>query len=248
MLSLTGSAALLLAMIGTSMLSGVFGMAGGLVLVGILLALLPLPVALALHAVTQIASNAWRAAFHLAHVRWRVVGAYLAGAAAMTAAWSVVMFVPPVSVALIALGLSPFILMALPPSLAPDPERPADGVMCGVASMALMLLTGVAGPLLDRFFLAGRLDRHGIIATKAVCQVGGHALKLIYFGGLVAGLDAVDPWLAAGAVAASALGTALARPLLAAMSEAAYRRWAGRIVTAIGLAYVARGSWLLAWS
>jgi hypothetical protein len=32
-------------------------MAGGLVLVGVLLALLPLPAAMALHAVTQIASN-----------------------------------------------------------------------------------------------------------------------------------------------------------------------------------------------
>ena len=51
--------------IATTTLSGVFGMAGGLLLVGVLLLLLPLPAAMALHAVTQIASNAWRAAFGL---------------------------------------------------------------------------------------------------------------------------------------------------------------------------------------
>ncbi len=37
----------------TGFLSGVFGMAGGLILVGVLLALMPLPTALALHAMTQ---------------------------------------------------------------------------------------------------------------------------------------------------------------------------------------------------
>ena len=37
-------------MVGTSFLSGIFGMAGGLVLVGVLLALMPVPEAMALHA------------------------------------------------------------------------------------------------------------------------------------------------------------------------------------------------------
>jgi hypothetical protein len=118
---------------------------------------------------------------------------------------------------------------------------------CGIASMSMMLLTGVAGPLLDRFFLGGRLDRHAIVATKAVCQLQGHALKLVYFGGLVAGGDVLDPTLVAGAVAAAALGTLLAQPLLRALTEAAYRLWAGRLVAGIGLTYVAQGAWLLLW-
>lgn len=46
-------------MVGTSFLSGVFGMAGGLALVGVLLALMPLPVAMSLHTMTQTASSAW---------------------------------------------------------------------------------------------------------------------------------------------------------------------------------------------
>ena len=44
---------LCLAMVGTSFLSGIFGMAGGMILVGILLAILPVPEAMMLHGVTQ---------------------------------------------------------------------------------------------------------------------------------------------------------------------------------------------------
>ena len=45
-------------MVATAFLSGLFGMAGGLVLIGVLLALMPLPTAMVLHAITQMASNA----------------------------------------------------------------------------------------------------------------------------------------------------------------------------------------------
>ncbi|HEV7263687.1 MAG TPA: TSUP family transporter [Falsiroseomonas sp.] len=231
----------------TTLLSGVFGMAGGLLLVGLLLVLLPLPAAMALHAVTQIASNGWRAAFGLRHVRWGIAADYGVGCLAATLAWSAVLYIPSKPVALIAFGLSPFLLMALPAAWKPDPGHPWHAMATGVASMSLMLLTGVAGPLLDRVFLGGRLDRHAIVATKAVCQVQGHALKLVYFGGLAATPGILDSSLVIGAVAAAALGTVLAQPLLRAMTEGFYRLWAGRLVTGIALTYVAQGTWLLLW-
>ena len=53
-------ATLCLTMVATSFLSGIFGMAGGMILIGVLLALLPLPEAMVLHGVTQMASNGWR--------------------------------------------------------------------------------------------------------------------------------------------------------------------------------------------
>ena len=51
---------LCLLMVATSFLSGLFGMAGGMILVGVLLAIMPVPTAMVLHAVTQMASNGWR--------------------------------------------------------------------------------------------------------------------------------------------------------------------------------------------
>src|SRR2546430_13078412 len=54
-------AALGVLMVATAFLSGLFGMAGGMILIGVLLMLMPLPTAMVLHAITQMASNGWRA-------------------------------------------------------------------------------------------------------------------------------------------------------------------------------------------
>src|SRR5260370_26461227 len=56
------AASLSLLMIFTALLSGVFGMAGGLILVGVLLVVMPLPQAMVLHAAPQMAANGCRAA------------------------------------------------------------------------------------------------------------------------------------------------------------------------------------------
>ena len=62
------AAGLGLLMIGTAFLSGIFGMAGGLILIGVLLFVFPLPTAMVLHAVTQMASNGWRALLWWRHI------------------------------------------------------------------------------------------------------------------------------------------------------------------------------------
>jgi len=72
---------LLATMVATAFLSGIFGMAGGLILMGVLLAILPLPEAMALHAVTQMASNGWRGLLWWRHIRWRAAATFLGGCA-----------------------------------------------------------------------------------------------------------------------------------------------------------------------
>src|SRR5262245_39480717 len=194
------SAALMLGlastMVATSFLSGIFGMAGGLILMGVLLALLPLPEAMALHAVTQMASNGWRSLLWLPHVRWRAVATFLTGCVVAFAAWSVWRYVPSKPTAFILLGVSPFLVRLMPSSLKPDPERITHGLVYGSACMTLMLLAGVSGPLMDTYFLGGNLERREIVATKAVCQIFSHAAKLFYFGGLVEQAVGLDPLLA----------------------------------------------------
>lgn len=238
-------AIVLVTMVGTSLLSGVFGMAGGLVLIGVLLVLMPVPDAMTLHAVTQIASNGWRAALWWRHIKLRPVVGLMIGNALALFAWSLVLVVPDRAVALLMLGISPFAVRALPDRFQPDPMRLSHGAAVGAVGMTLMLMTGVTGPLLDRFFLGGRLDRREIVASKAAMQTLSHAAKLLYFGALVADTGSVDPLVAVLAVGASMLGTTLARRVLEAMSDATYRSWASRIIAVIGGFYIAQGSWLL---
>jgi uncharacterized protein len=246
------SAALMLGlastMVATAFLSGIFGMAGGLILMGVLLALLPLPEAMALHAVTQMASNGWRSLLWVRYVRWRAAAAFLAGCAVAFVVWTQWRYVPSKPVAFILLGLSPFAVRLVPADLKPDPERLANGLLFGSASMTLMLFAGVSGPLIDAYFLGRTLDRREIVATKAACQLAGHGAKLAYFGGLVDQAAGLDLPMAAAAVAASMIGTSLARPILERLTEAQYRLWASRIITAIAAAFLLHGGYLLLWA
>jgi uncharacterized membrane protein YfcA len=111
--------------------------------------------------------------------------------------------------------------------------------------MALMLMTGVSGPLLDTFFLGGKFDRRAIVATKATCQVASHFTKLIYFGGIIDQAATLDPVLAAVAIGASMTGTSLARRILEAMTDLQFRTWATRLITTVASYYILYGSWLL---
>ena len=234
-------AALLAAMVATSFLSGIFGMAGGMILMGILLALLSVPEAMTLHAVAQMASNGWRGLLWIGHVRWRAVGAYASGCAVALGAWSALQYVPPKPLALLLLGATPFIVRVLPRDLKPDPESLLHGTCYGAACMSLMLLTGVAGPLADSYFLGGALDRKQIIASKAICQLLSHGAKLAYFGGLVAGAASIEPWVALMVVGASMVGTTAAKPVVERLTDTQYRLWARHIITAIACVFIAQG-------
>src|SRR5437870_3439855 len=232
-------------MVATAFLSGLFGMAGGMILIGVLLALMPLPTAMVLHAITQMASNGWRAFLWRAHIRWRPVANYMVGAAVALAAWSLTRYVPDKPVALLLLGITPFMARLLPSNIKPDPDRLWQGTVYGTICMGLMLMTGVSGPLLDTFFLGGKFDRRGIVATKATCQVASHFVKLIYFGGIIDQAATLDPVVAAVAVAASMTGTTLARRILEAMTDTQFRTWAGRLITTVASYYILCGGWRL---
>ena len=239
------AASLSVLMIFTALLSGVFGMAGGLILIGVLLAILPLPSAMVLHAVTQMASNGWRALLWRRHIRWRPVAVYLIGCALALALWSITRYVPDKPIALLLLGVTPFMARMTPPSLKPNPDSVVQGAVYGTICMGLMLMTGVSGPLMDTFFLGAKFERRAIIATKATCQIASHFTKLIYFGGIIDQAVTLDPVLALVAIAASMLGTTLSRRLLEAMSDQQFRRWANRLITTVASYYIIYGGWLL---
>ena len=109
-------------MVATAFLSGLFGMAGGLILIGVLLTILPLPSAMVLHAITQMASNGWRAFLWRSHIRWRPVAIYLIGAALALGAWSITRYVPDKPIALLLLGVTPFMARLTPRGLKPNPD------------------------------------------------------------------------------------------------------------------------------
>lgn len=230
----------------TSFISGILGMAGGLILMGILLALMSVPSAMMLHGITQLASNGWRAFLWRLHIDWRVFRGYLWGSLAVLALFVVFRFVVSKPWVLITMGLTPFVALLLPERLHLNVERRGHSSLCGAICAALSLTAGVSGPILDTFFVRSKMSRHAVVATKASTQSLSHTLKIGYFGGVLAfGGGGVPPWLGLMMVAFSVLGTTLSARVLEKMSDNAFRLWTRRVVMTIGVAYLASGVRLL---
>lgn len=119
MISLPLAAALTAAVLATSFLSGIFGMAGGMILMGILLSFLPLTAAMVLHGLTQMASNGWRAWLWRSHIRWGIVYRYAAGSILAALAFGAIRFEPSKAAALVIIGLLPLVGLLVPGRFAP---------------------------------------------------------------------------------------------------------------------------------
>ena len=226
----------------TSFISGILGMAGGMILMGVLLALLPLPVAMMVHGIAQLAANGWRAILLRREIDWRVFAGYAAGALIAFALFAMTRLVVGKSVALVAMGITPFIALALPQRLHLNVERRWHSLACGFACSALSLTAGIAGPVLDVFFVRASMSRHAVVATKAVTQSLSHVLKIVYFGGILAvGSSAVPPWLAVTIVLLAFAGTSLSRQVLERITDASFRLWTRWTVMMLGAAYLMGG-------
>jgi uncharacterized membrane protein YfcA len=233
--------------LGTSFLSGIFGMAGGLILLGVLLLFMDVVPAMILFGIVQMGANGWRALLWRQHVRWDLMGRYLVGATVAALLMRMVAFVPDKAVVYLGLGILPFAAELLPKRLWPDISRPWGPYICGVVIMVLQLLAGAAGHILDMFFQRSTLDRKGIVGTKAACQVSAHLFRVIYFGSLAPSFEAHVPvWMIAVALALAFTGTSLAARVLERMTEADFRLWSRRIVHMVAATFLVRGLWLLA--
>jgi uncharacterized membrane protein YfcA len=239
---------LFVSVLGTSFLSGIFGMAGGLILMGILLAVMPVASAMALHGVTQMASNGWRAALWWRYIHWRVLGGTVIGNLIALGLFTWLQWVASTATAYIVLGVVPFLVRPLPDRLAPNIMRPGMPVLCGLLVQTLQLTCGVSGPTLDIFFVRSGMDRRHIVATKAATQTVGHFLKLAYFLQLVATPQRVDLslWLFGMAVVTAMTGTSAARKVLEALTDKQFIQWSQRIILALGAVYLSWGIWLTA--
>ena len=249
MFSLPVLAALAVVAVVTSFISGIFGMAGGMLLIGFLLLMLPVPVAMVFHGVIQIAANSWRSYLWRHHINWSVVFEFGLGSVFSLIVFSSLAFVPPKWAVLMAVGLTPFIALSVPMRIAPNIEARGQAFLAGAIGGALQLVSGVTGPILDVFYVRTGMTRQMNVSTKAAAQVMGHLTKVTYFGALVAspgGRD-LEQWLVMAFAAVFAiLGTTLSRRFLDRLSDKQFYYWTRRVILAIGVVYIAQGVWAVA--
>lgn len=230
----------------TALISAVFGMAGGLILMGVLAALYPVAGAMVAHGLIQSVSNGWRAVLLRRFILWRTVALFAAGSALGAAALASVSVTLEKPVLFVVLGLVPLLVWIPKERFALDARRVVDGIAGGVLVTGLNVVAGVSGPLLDVFFQNIDVDRRAVVATKAATQVLSHGVKIAYYAGAAFSLAGAPPlWMLALAVPLSIAGTSLGARVLERMSEARFRTWTKWIVTGVGAVYVVRGLLLM---
>lgn len=232
--------------VATSLLSGIFGMAGGMVLMGILLVLMSVEQAMVIHGVAQFASNGWRAVLWWRHIAWRVFSGYAAAALLVVAAMLAVQVTLSRPVVMVVLGITPFLTLLLPARWELNVDRAGHPFACGLACMGVQVLSGVSGPLLDTFFARSQLNRHQTVSTKAALQTLSHALRIFVFGALLAASgESVAPGLALLLVLSAIAGTSASKLVLDRLTDIHFRLITRRIVLVLGGAYLVTGLWLL---
>ena len=235
------------AVLATSVLSGVLGMAGGMVLMAVLVSVSPVATAMVIHGTAQATANGARVWFLRRHVMWGVVPPYLVGGALATGVFAWVAFVPAPELVLILVGASPWLARLVPRLRGMDIRQRGTSVACGAAVTAAQLLAGASGPLLDAFYLGTDVDRRQIVATKAITQTIGHVVKIGYYAiiiGQVADTASVpiDPWLLAGVVLLGIVGTRIGTALLERLDTKRFRRLTSVVVLALGAVCILKGA------
>ena len=244
-MSLLVAAVLLVVVFFTSMLSGIFGMAGGLALLAVLLVILPVGTAIAVQGAIQIIANGSRAWFSRAYIDWKILGIICLGLVAAGVILVIVRYTPDLASVCIAIGLLPILLWIPQSWLALDASKPHHAFVCGLLGGGLNLTVGVSGPTVDIFFIRTPMDRRTIIATKAATQVVSHAAKIAFYWQAAMVLTGWEWGAVALAAPFAVLGTSAGYWVLQRLTDANFKSWTRLLVTAIGIYYLIRGIALL---
>jgi len=241
---------LLLLVLVTATVSGVFGMAGGLMLMGGLTLAMPVAAAMVTHGAVQFVSNGWRAVLHRKHIVWRIIIFYGVGSAIAAGALALVTYSPTKAWVYLMLGLVPGLAWIPKGRFNLDAAKPAHAVACGLSVTGLNVIAGVSGPLLDVFFVRTALTRHAIVATKAATQAFSHTVKMIFYGAPMLGAlseNGMPPlWFFAVAAPLAMLGAYLGGKVLDRLSDVNFLKYTRWIVTALGVIYLIQAAQLFA--
>jgi uncharacterized membrane protein YfcA len=227
----------------SSFVSGVFGMAGGMILLGVLLNYFDVPSGMILFSIIQLTANSWRAFQWRQYVLWPIFLKYVVGAVIAFVAMYSIKFVPNKIMVYLTLGMMPFAIEALPRDARPNIEWRGVPFITGVLTTVIQVLAGVGGLFLDIFFQKSLLDRKTTNATKATVQSLSHIIRIAYFGS-ISGLAHVPKWSLIPAVLLAVAATSLAPLVIERMTDHGFRQWTRRIIFAVSAVYLFRGGML----
>ncbi len=207
----------------TSIISGVVGMAGGIVLLSLMTFFVPWNVLIPVHGIVQLISNSSRVILLRKKIYFKIFIPFIIGLPfGVAIATFIVGQLENADIPLL------FVVALISYALFKPKKLPALKIpmwsfsILGLVTGFFTLLVGATGPLIAPFFLRDDLTKEEIVATKAACQAAGHLLKLPAFFYLGFEYGEYMPMILSMSVAAI-VGTKLGVLILGRMNEDIFR-------------------------
>ena len=166
----------------TSLISGVIGMGGGVLLLSLMTFFLPLQVIVPVHGVVQLVSNISRSWYLKKDVLWSFVTPFLFGAPiGLAISYQLIKVITNEAYLYLILGCFIQYIIFKPKHLPEFRLQTKGWFALGIASGIQGPLIGVTGPLLAPFFIRSDIKKENIVATKAAQQIITHLFKIPLF-------------------------------------------------------------------
>lgn len=235
-----GALVLVLASFFASAFTAAFGLGGGVAMLALMAAFLPVSAIIPVHGAVQFGSNVGRAWHQRAFIAWSALWPFLAGALAGAAIGGATVVELPDAILKTILGI--FIILVTWMRIPGMEGLSRIGLAAGgMVIAAVSMFLGATGPLAAAFLnqvVAG--DRRNLIATHAAAMTVLHGLKIVVFGALGFAFWQWIP-LVGAMVATGYLGTVTGTRLLSVLAESTFRFWFRILLTLLALDLIRRG-------
>jgi uncharacterized membrane protein YfcA len=232
----------------TAMLSGIAGVGGGTILIGIFYAIGMAPTqAVPLHASVQLISNASRVVAYFRNVEWRAIVWFVLGT--VPAPFLVAPYVSQVNPHVIELVLAGLIIVSMVPTKSDRALLPIRWayLLAGVLNGSIGMFVGATGLFVGKLFLRPEWRKETMIGTLALCQCIGHLMKIAGYASV--GFQPLgQPELLWPLVIAVILGTVAGKQLNQRLSEENFRVLVNGILLVMALKLLWDGMRALAFN
>ncbi len=200
---------------GTSVITGVIGIGGGLLLIAILPFFLPIHAYMPLHGLNQIASNLSRAYFGRSEIQFQVIPKFLIGSFIGVGVFALLLKM--ISLTYIPFFIGIYILLSLwSDAFNHIMTKYESYTVIGFFQTGLSVIVGTTGQLAMTKLLKEFQDKDKVIATSALLMCLTHLLKIIvfiYFGFVFYDYIGIIGSMVLGSIIGSYIGTQLRRKL-----------------------------------
>lgn len=199
----------------TSLLAGVFGFGGGMLLIAILPIYLTPAAIIPVHGITQLASNASRMIFSWEHVQWNLLPKFLMGS--LLGVVLSLLFLSSINTEFIPIAIGFYIILNIwSATFAKIMTRYESYYIIGFLQTGLGMFVGATGPLALSVLTKELKCKDEVVATSSVFMTISHLAKVPVFitiGFSLKSMSVTVLLMVIGAIIGSFVGTKLRNKL-----------------------------------